>query len=64
MPKIFFVAGETSGDICGAHAVKALKDARPDLELYGIGGAEMEKAGLTLSPSISTDAILIPARQK
>ena len=58
MPKIFFVAGETSGDICGAHAVKALKDARPDLELYGIGGAEMEKAGLTLTHNITELSVI------
>lgn len=58
MPKIFFIAGETSGDICGAHAVKALKDARPDLELYGIGGPEMEKAGLTLTHNITELSVI------
>ncbi|MBR6461528.1 hypothetical protein IKS73_00100 [bacterium] len=58
MPKIFFIAGETSGDICGAHAVKALKALRPDLELYGIGGPEMEKAGLTLTHNITELSVI------
>ena len=58
MPRIFFIAGETSGDICGAHAVKALKALRPDLELYGIGGPEMEKAGLTLTHNITELSVI------
>ena len=58
MSKIFFIAGETSGDICGAHAVKALKALRPDLELYGIGGPEMEKAGLTLTHNITELSVI------
>lgn len=58
MPKIFFVAGEPSGDLCGSYAVRALKERRPDLELYGVGGPEMEKAGLALTHNITELSII------
>ena len=56
--KIFFVAGEPSGDLCGSFAVKALKEARPDLEIYGVGGPEMEKAGMRLTNNITELSII------
>ena len=37
MPRILIVTGEASGDLHGAHLVKALK-ALPDLQIVGIGG--------------------------
>jgi len=58
MPKIFFIAGEPSGDLCGSYAVKALKQARPNLDLYGIGGPEMEKAGLRLTHNITELSVI------
>ena len=43
--KLYFVAGEASGDNLGAKLIRALK-ARSDLEIYGVGGTEMATEGL------------------
>jgi lipid-A-disaccharide synthase len=40
------VAGETSGDLLGAHFVAALKHMRPDLRAAGIAGPRMVEAGV------------------
>ena len=45
MPRILIVTGEASGDLHGAHLVKALKTLSPSLQVIGVGGASMEKAG-------------------
>ncbi|MBA5868985.1 MAG: lipid-A-disaccharide synthase [Nitrospira sp. CR2.1] len=45
MPRILIVTGEASGDLHGAHLVKALKVLAPDLQIVGIGGASMRAAG-------------------
>ncbi|MDD3020985.1 MAG: lipid-A-disaccharide synthase [Alphaproteobacteria bacterium] len=44
--KVFIIAGESSGDVLGASLIEALRAQRPDLELRGIGGAQMLAAGL------------------
>lgn len=46
MPKIFISAGEPSGDIHAAKLMLAIQRLNPDVEFVGIGGSEMEKAGL------------------
>ncbi|MDX1949976.1 MAG: lipid-A-disaccharide synthase [Rickettsiales bacterium] len=46
MPKIFIIAGEKSGDNLGAKLISALKAKQNDIEIFGIGGEEMEKTGL------------------
>ena len=38
---LLVIAGEASGDLHGAEILKALKAARPDLRVIGIGGAAM-----------------------
>lgn len=43
---IWLSAAETSADIHGARLVQALKKIAPDLHLVGMGGSEMQKAGL------------------
>lgn len=43
--KIFISAGEASGDALGAHLISALKARRSDLELFGMGGPLMVRAG-------------------
>ena len=39
--KILIVAGETSGDLHGAHLVKAAMSLDPSLRFYGIGGKHL-----------------------
>lgn len=40
------MAGEASGDLLGARVIEALRLRHPDLELQGVGGQQMEAAGL------------------
>ncbi len=44
--KIFILAGEASGDLHGSALVKKLKNAEPNLEIYGVGGDAMIEAGM------------------
>ena len=46
--KIFFSAGETSGDIHGASLAREIKKISPQTELIGFGGDEMALAGVKL----------------
>ena len=43
---IGIVAGEASGDLLGSHLMTALKEARPDVQFIGIGGAKMKSVGM------------------
>ena len=45
---IFFSTGEVSGDLAGAGLAEAIRSKRPDIDLQGIGGSRMEKAGVSL----------------
>lgn len=47
-PRVFIVATESSGDNYGALLARELREMRPDIELYGLGGGRMESAGVTL----------------
>jgi len=40
------IAGEASGDLHGANLARAIAAERPDVELFGIGGSGMRKAGV------------------
>jgi lipid-A-disaccharide synthase len=40
--RIYFVAGEASGDEHGAALMRSLRDLAPDCELYGRGGPQMK----------------------
>ncbi len=44
--KIFFLAGEQSGDLHGSLVISNLVKLQPDLQVYGIGGPMMQKAGM------------------
>ena len=48
MPRILIITGEASGDLHGANLARALKARDPHVVLAGIGGAEMESAGVRL----------------
>lgn len=52
MPRILIVTGEASGDLHGAHLVKALKELSPALQVVGVGGASMRAAGAELVKDI------------
>ncbi len=45
-PHIFLVAGEESGDRLGAALIAALRRARPDVRLSGVGGSHMAAEGV------------------
>jgi lipid-A-disaccharide synthase len=47
-PRVFIVATETSGDNYGAMLAREMREMRPDVEMYGLGGGKMESAGVTL----------------
>jgi lipid-A-disaccharide synthase len=46
--RVMMIAGEPSGDLHGAGLVRELKKKRPDLQVYGIGGDGMARAGMEL----------------
>jgi lipid-A-disaccharide synthase len=46
--RVFFVAGEVSGDLHGAEVARHLRAAGAGLRLEGIGGQRMAAAGVTL----------------
>ncbi len=56
--RIFFVAGEHSGDLQGSLVLSHLKQLRPDLKAEGIGGPLMKKAGLECLHSIDELAVI------
>jgi lipid-A-disaccharide synthase len=49
---LFIFAGEQSGDILGGHLVRALKRANPALHVYGVGGRDMQNAGMHIFQSM------------
>lgn len=51
--KVFFSAGEASGDWHAAAVARALKERVPALEMQGMGGAEMRAAGVTVVHDIA-----------
>jgi len=47
-PKIWIVAGESSGDLYGAELTRELKRLAPETEVAGMGGVNMRQAGVRL----------------
>ncbi len=58
MKRVFFIAGESSGDMHGANLIRALREARPDIQCAGLGGTRMEAAGMELVYDLAGDAIM------
>ena len=47
-PKIWIIAGESSGDLYGAKLAQDLKRLNPETEIAGMGGVKMREAGVRL----------------
>ncbi len=45
MKRIFWIAGENSGDLHASQIIREMNLRHPDVEHFGIGGARMEEAG-------------------
>ena len=48
MKKVFVITGEYSGDIHAGKVIQFLKEQNPEIEIQGIGGDNLKKAGATL----------------
>ncbi|MDD5722120.1 MAG: lipid-A-disaccharide synthase [Syntrophales bacterium] len=57
-PNIMIIAGEASGDLHGAHLVRAMLSINPGLRFYGVGGEAMEAAGVRLVAHSSEMAVM------
>ena len=52
------IAGEASGDLHGAHLVRAMLGLNPDLEFFGIGGNALRQAGVEVRVDNSEMAVV------
>lgn len=58
MKKVLLIAGEVSGDLHAAALVRAIHARSPEIEFWGIGGPELEAAGMDNRYSIRDMAVL------
>lgn len=56
--RIFFSAGEPSGDLHAAELIEVLKKKEPNIELVGYGGPKMEEVGCHLLLDLTQFAIM------
>lgn len=56
--RIFFSAGEPSGDLHGANLVRALRSERGEIEAVGYGGPLMAAAGCQLHADLTSLAVM------
>ena len=56
--KVMIVAGEASGDLHGAHVVKAMNRLDPMLRFYGVGGEKLRAAGVDIIAESSEMAVV------
>ncbi|MEQ8820935.1 MAG: lipid-A-disaccharide synthase [Sumerlaeia bacterium] len=57
--RLFIIAGENSGDIHGSNLIKALRKLYPNFDARGLGGPNLEKAGVVLQRNIVKDLAII-----
>lgn len=57
-PSIVIVAGELSGDMHAARLLKAMKEMRPGLEAWGIGGDHLQAEGMKISQHADQMAVM------
>ena len=48
LERVMMIAGEASGDVHASRVIKELKKRRPSVEVYGIGGDNMQREGMEL----------------
>jgi lipid-A-disaccharide synthase len=58
LSRIFFSAGESSGDMHGANLIRALRERDPNVECVGYGGQRMADAGMELKYDLASQAIM------
>ncbi|MFW6161179.1 MAG: lipid-A-disaccharide synthase [Planctomycetota bacterium] len=56
--RLLIVAGESSGDLHGAHLAKALRQREPDIELAALGGPAMAEAGVQVHRDATAHAAI------
>lgn len=56
--RVFFSAGESSGDMHGAGLIRALRELDPSVRCEGLGGTHMAKAGMKLRYDLASQAIM------
>lgn len=57
-PRVYMVAAEASGDLLAREVVEKLRAADPDVHVSGIGGPELEAAGIVSPLDISPLSVL------
>lgn len=57
-PSILIIAGEVSGDMQAARLVQAVRARAPGVAFYGIGGDEMQRAGVELFYHVKDMAVM------
>lgn len=58
MTRVFFSAGESSGDLHGGNLIRALRTLDPAIQCEGIGGQRMADAGMELRYDLAERAIM------
>lgn len=58
MTRLFFSAGEASGDVHGGNLIRALREIEPGIECEGLGGQQMAAAGMRLRCNLAGRAIM------
>jgi lipid-A-disaccharide synthase len=48
LQRVMMIAGDPSGEAHGARVIRALKERRPAVEIYGVGGDRMREEGMEL----------------
>jgi len=56
--RLFFVAGESSSDLHGANLIRALRKHDPSVRCEGLGGKQMQRAGMELRYDLAERAIM------
>lgn len=56
--KAFFCAGESSSDLHGANLIRALRALDPGIECEGLGGTQMQQAGMLLREDLAGRGIM------